>query len=65
MAKQCPICSESNFRLSRLRAEDFWRLVFLMYPLRCQECLQRTFVFLPMAILYKFLPATRVKPQKA
>jgi hypothetical protein len=65
MAKHCPICSDSHFRLSRLRAKDFWRLAFLMYPVRCLECLQRTHVPLPMAILYKFSPARVQRTQKA
>lgn len=66
MAKHCPICSESNFRLSRLRAEDFWRLVLLMYPVRCLDCLQRSYAFLPTALLYRSQPGQRVqRPQKA
>jgi hypothetical protein len=65
MATHCPICSDSHFRLSKLRSEDFWHLAFLMYPVRCLDCLQRRYLFLPLAILFKSSPARVHKHQKA
>jgi hypothetical protein len=67
MAKHCPTCFSSDFRLSRIRSRDILRLVLLMYPVRCQECFRRGSVFLPMALLYRKSMAVdeAVKPQKA
>ena len=67
MAKQCPICFSTDFRLSKIRGGDFIRLVLLMYPIRCRECFRRTFVFLPLAPLYRQPTAedSSAKPQKA
>jgi hypothetical protein len=67
MAKRCPICFSSDFRLSRIRTGDIFRLVLLMYPVRCRECLRRGSVFLPIALLHRKSMAVEqaVKPQKA
>ncbi len=68
MAKHCPICLSTDFRLSRIRSGDILRLVLLMYPVRCQECFRRDTVFLPKALLYpKSTMAAEhtAKPQKA
>jgi hypothetical protein len=67
MAKRCDLCSNAAFRLSKLRFEDVFRLVLLMYPVRCMECYRRSSVFLLMAPLYRN-PASvgqETKEQKA
>ncbi len=67
MTKQCPICSSTDLRLSRVRKGDLIRLVLLMYPIRCRECMRRSFVFLPKARLYRQSAASdqAAKPQSA
>jgi hypothetical protein len=67
MAKHCPFCFSTDIRLSRIRHGDFIRLVLLMYPVRCRECLGRSFVFLPLAPLYRQSTGAdhAKKPQKA
>jgi hypothetical protein len=67
MAKHCHTCFSSDFRLSRIRSGDILRLVLLTYPVRCRECLRRSTVFLPMALLYRESQAEQraAKPQKA
>jgi hypothetical protein len=37
-------------RMSRLRLRDLFRLLTFQYPVRCHACLQRYFVFLPVAL---------------
>jgi hypothetical protein len=34
----CPTCYSTEFRLSRLRAEDRLHLLLLRYPVRCAGC---------------------------
>jgi hypothetical protein len=34
----CPTCYSTEFRLSRLRAEDRLQLLLLRYPVRCRGC---------------------------
>jgi hypothetical protein len=34
----CTTCYSTEFRLSRLRAEDRFHLLLLRYPVRCQGC---------------------------
>ncbi len=53
MSKECSACNSTNFRLSTLRSKDILRLILLMYPLRCKECLRRSFTFLPLAWKYR------------
>lgn len=64
MRKHCPMCYCTSFRLSKLRKGDVLRLLFLMYPVRCHECHQRSFVFLPFATKFKSARKT-AKPQSA
>ena len=67
MSKQCPVCSSTDLHLSKIRPGDWIRLVLLMYPIRCRDCFRRSFVFLPLAALYKHPAASdqAAKPQKA
>jgi hypothetical protein len=67
MAKRCDLCYGTAFRLSKFRFEDVFRLVLLMYPVRCMECHRRSFAFLPMAPLYRIQSAGghETKAQKA
>jgi hypothetical protein len=53
MLKCCPMCFSTSFRLSKLRRGDVLRLLLLVYPIRCLECYERSFVFLPIALKLK------------
>jgi hypothetical protein len=39
----CPTCYSTEFRLSRLRAEDRLQLLLLRYPVRCKGCKNRLY----------------------
>ncbi len=39
----CPTCYSTEFRLSRLRAQDRLQLLLLRYPVRCQGCNMRLY----------------------
>ena len=49
----CPRCGSRSVRLSRMRASDFPRLLFLQRPVRCHVCLHRRFVNLLSAFLIR------------
>jgi hypothetical protein len=38
---RCRVCPGREFRRSRLRVKDLWRLLILRYPVRCLRCRQR------------------------
>ena len=40
---QCPHCSSTHFRVSRLRRGDLLRLLVLQYPVRCRDCRERAY----------------------
>jgi len=63
MPKHCPSCLSTSLRLSRIRKIDTLPLLFLMFPIRCLECLRRSYVFLPTAM--KFKPSRSSRAQKA
>ena len=49
---KCAQCGSSQFRTSRFRREDLFRLLWLRYPIRCRSCQQRDYagVFTAMKI---------------
>lgn len=47
----CHSCGSSELRTSRLRSEDFGKLLSFRYPVRCRICRERNFVFLPLAFV--------------
>jgi hypothetical protein len=49
MPIQCQFCSGQTFRRSRLRAEDFWQVIRMRYPVRCLRCSQRQMVSFTVA----------------
>jgi hypothetical protein len=53
MVLHCSKCQSTRFRLSRVRGSDLFRLCVLFYPIRCLECLGRSYVFLPVALMLR------------
>ena len=60
----CRFCGLSNFRISRFRfrASDLSRLLLLRLPVRCMNCDQRIFLFLPQFL--KLRNELRVRHQE-
>ena len=40
----CVLCRSSDMRLSRIRVADLSRLLQMELPVRCRNCLRRSFV---------------------
>jgi len=53
MVLHCSMCQSTRFRLSRIRGSDFFHLCVLFYPVRCLECLGRSYAFLPVALMLR------------
>jgi hypothetical protein len=47
MANYCLSCGLSSFRTSRFRPSDLAQLLCLRLPVRCTNCYERAFTFLP------------------
>ncbi len=45
MSLRCGLCGYSDFRRSRLRMADAFRLLALQHPVRCRRCGERTYAF--------------------
>ena len=56
MAKLCPACYSPRLRLSAFRSWDVARLILLRYPVRCLDCTQRSYLFLPRVLSLKPQP---------
>jgi hypothetical protein len=39
----CRLCHSSKFRPSRIRPNEFWKLLQLQFPVRCRNCGKRRF----------------------
>ena len=48
MSLRCRICGFSDFRTARMRGTDFLRLLILQYPVRCRNCRERAYAFVPL-----------------
>jgi len=46
MPLRCRNCGWWNFRASRFRRADVYRLLLLQYPVRCRHCYERDYAFL-------------------
>jgi hypothetical protein len=53
MILHCSKCNSTHLRLSRIRVFDIFCLFPLFYPIRCRECMGRSYVFLPMALMLR------------
>jgi hypothetical protein len=62
MPKYCSDCGLANFRLSRFRKKDIWKLFKLEYPIRCRECLLRSYGSLFRLSEYSSKPRKKVEP---
>jgi hypothetical protein len=51
----CPNCGNSNIRRSRLRLSDFPEPIIGRLPMRCRDCSDRFFVWLPQVLISKWL----------
>jgi hypothetical protein len=40
---RCQFCDSTNIRTSRWQAQDFFMLPLLMVPVRCHDCIKRTY----------------------
>jgi transcriptional regulator NrdR family protein len=48
---RCPFCRRSHVQRSRLRLSDFPELIIGRLPMRCLDCLDRFFVWLPQVFI--------------
>lgn len=46
---RCMFCPGTSFRRSKLRAVDFFQMLFLRYPVRCLLCSQRQYASFAVA----------------
>jgi DNA-directed RNA polymerase subunit RPC12/RpoP len=51
----CPYCGYSHVRRSRLRWSDFPEPIIGRLPMRCGDCSDRFFVWLPQVLISKLL----------
>jgi hypothetical protein len=47
MSHFCRSCGLSNFRTSRFRLPDLSKMILLHLPVRCLNCDERSYAFLP------------------
>lgn len=65
MPIQCQYCSGQTFRRSHLRAEDFWQMVLMRYPVRCLRCSQRQMVSFTVAGISVSSHTKQIRPLRA
>lgn len=46
----CKSCGQSEFRASRFRMKDVFRLLALHYPVRCRVCKRRQYISIFLAL---------------
>ena len=55
----CPFCAKSRVRRSRIRLSDFPEPLIGRLPMRCKVCGDRFFVWLPLALISRWMQQSK------